>query len=136
MALDLEARIPADGITVLRGDSGSGKTTIADLLAGRIRPDKGFAAVGDVVFTDTEKGIHLPVHERGIGYVFQTHRLLPHLTVRENLEFPVNVNFSQTGTRDPPKIHKPIGFIFETRLVRTSESFLFDSSKYYQIYDK
>ena len=47
-----------------------------------------------------------------------------------------NVNFSQTGTRDPPKIHKPIGFIFETRLVRTSESFLFDSSKYYQIYDK
>ncbi len=91
MALDVEARIPADGITVLRGDSGSGKTTIADLLAGRIRPDKGFAAVGDVVFTDTEKGIHLPVHERGIGYVLQTHRLLPHLTVRENLEFPVKV---------------------------------------------
>lgn len=91
MALDVEARIPADGITVLRGDSGSGKTSIADLLAGRIRPDKGFAAVGDVVFTDTEKGIHLPVHERGIGYVFQTHRLLPHLTVRENLEFPVKV---------------------------------------------
>lgn len=46
------------------------------------------------------------------------------------------VNFSQTGTHDPPKIHKPIGFIFETRLVRTGESFLFDSSKYYQIYDK
>ena len=50
--------------------------------------------------------------------------------------FVYNVNFSQTGTHDPPKIHKPIGFIFETRLVRTGESFLFDSTKYYQIYDK
>ena len=35
----------------------------------------------------------------------------------------VDVNFSQTGTHDPLKIHKPIGFIFETRLVRTGESF-------------
>lgn len=91
LTLDVEARIPADGITVLRGDSGSGKTTIADLLAGRIRPEQGYAAVDDVVFTDTTKDIHLPVHARGIGYVFQTHRLLPHLTVRENLEFPVKV---------------------------------------------
>ena len=48
----------------------------------------------------------------------------------------MDVNFSQTGTHDPPKIHKPIGFIFEARLVRTGESFLFDSTKYYQIYDK
>ncbi len=76
-------------VTVLRGKSGAGKTTIADMIAGRIDPDDGFITLGDTVFFDKEKRINLSPEARGLGYVFQTHRLFPHLTVRENILFPV-----------------------------------------------
>lgn len=67
--------IHAGGITVLRGDSGSGKTTLADLLSGAIAPQKGqIISDGDIWF-DAASGINRPPQERGIGFVFQTHRL-------------------------------------------------------------
>lgn len=87
VALDVDIRIPADGITVLRGESGSGKTTLADIVAGRVVPDDGLVRLGDRTIVDIRQGIVLPPSARGIGYVFQTHRLFPHLTVRENIEF-------------------------------------------------
>lgn len=76
-------------ITVLRGKSGAGKTTVADLIAGRVEPDTGVIALGERIFFDRERGISLPPEARGLGYVFQTHRLFPHLSVRENILFPV-----------------------------------------------
>lgn len=79
----------AGGITVLRGDSGSGKTTLADLLSGAIAPQKGrIISDGDIWF-DAASGINRPPQERGIGFVFQTHRLFPNLSVEENIRFPV-----------------------------------------------
>lgn len=79
----------AGGITVLRGDSGSGKTTLADLLSGAIAPQKGqIISDGDIWF-DAASGINRPPQEREIGFVFQTHRLFPNLTVEENIRFPV-----------------------------------------------
>ena len=76
-----------DGLTALFGHSGSGKTTVVNAVAGLLRP--GFARItdGDAVLTDSEGGIFLPPHRRGIGYVFQDARLFPHLTVRQNLLF-------------------------------------------------
>lgn len=76
------------GITVLRGDSGSGKTTIADALAGIRALDSGRIAIGGLIADDAPAGVHLPPQRRGIGYVFQTHRLLPHLSAEENIRFP------------------------------------------------
>ena len=79
----------AGGITVLRDDSGSGKTTLADLLSGAIAPQKGrILSDGDIWF-DAASGINRPPQERGIGFVFQIHRLFPNLTVEENIRFPV-----------------------------------------------
>lgn len=79
----------AGGITVLRGDSGSGKTTLADLLSGAIAPQKGqIISDGDIWF-NAASGINRPPQEREIGFVFQTHRLFPNLTVEENIRFPV-----------------------------------------------
>lgn len=85
LSIDLSAE---KGITVLRGESGSGKTTIANLLSGALKPDEGEIELeGRSVFS-TVRGINLAPEARGIGFVFQTARLLPHLSVEENIRFP------------------------------------------------
>jgi molybdate transport system ATP-binding protein len=73
------------GITALFGRSGAGKTSILSLIAGLARADEGRLAVDGRVLFDSAAGIDLPAHRRGVGYVFQEGRLLPHLTVRQNL---------------------------------------------------
>ena len=75
----------APGLTALFGRSGSGKTSLVDLVGGLIRPDRGRIAVDGQVLVDTERGLFVPKHRRRIGYVFQDSRLFPHLSVRRNL---------------------------------------------------
>jgi molybdate transport system ATP-binding protein len=73
------------GLTVLFGRSGSGKTTVINAVAGLIRPDEGRVRVGSRVLGDSAQGLWLPPHKRGLGYIFQEGRLFPHLSVRQNL---------------------------------------------------
>lgn len=77
----------ADPSTGILGPSGSGKTTLLHVIAGLIRPVQGRIVVDGVVLDDTAARIHVPVHLRRIGMVFQHGRLLPHLTVDGNLRF-------------------------------------------------
>lgn len=86
---ELDALFTSDGagVTVLFGRSGSGKTTIADAVAGLVRPDRGRIRVGGTTVFDSAAGIDVPVHRRGFGYVFQDGRLFPHMTVRSNLTY-------------------------------------------------
>ncbi|SLN34131.1 molybdenum ABC transporter ATP-binding protein [Roseisalinus antarcticus] len=84
--LDAAFEAPA-GITVLFGRSGSGKTTVANAVAGLLRPDAGRIALDDVVLSDSARGVWLPPHRRRLGYIFQEGRLFPHLTVRQNLTY-------------------------------------------------
>ncbi|HVW73022.1 MAG TPA: ATP-binding cassette domain-containing protein [Rhizomicrobium sp.] len=72
---------PADGITVLFGPSGSGKSSLLSLLAGLSRPDHGHIRLGG------HRLDGVPAHRRGIGLVFQDARLFPHLSVRENIAY-------------------------------------------------
>jgi molybdate transport system ATP-binding protein len=82
----LDARFVADrGLTVLFGRSGSGKTSLINVIAGLVRPDEGRVVIDGTVVVDTARGIFVPSHKRRVGYVFQESRLLPHLTVRQNL---------------------------------------------------
>lgn len=82
-----------NGITALFGRSGAGKTTVIRAVAGLLRPDAGRIVLGDrVLFGD---GVHVPPHQRRIGYVFQEPRLFPHLTVRQNLTYGGRANFAQ-----------------------------------------
>lgn len=75
------------GLTVLFGRSGSGKTTIANAVAGLLRPQSGRICVNDRVLFDTDAGICLAPHRRRLGYIFQEGRLFPHLSVRQNLGY-------------------------------------------------
>ena len=73
--------------TALFGPSGAGKTTIVNLVAGLMAPDRGRIVLGDKVLFDTGARVNIPPHRRRIGYVFQEGRLFPHLTVGRNLDY-------------------------------------------------
>ncbi len=82
----LDAKFAVSGrIIALFGHSGSGKTSLINVIAGLIRPDRGRVAIGETVLTDTAAGIFLPPYRRKLRTVFQEGRLFPHLSVRQNL---------------------------------------------------
>ena len=82
----IEVRFRASaGLTVLWGASGAGKTSVLNMVAGLMRPDRGHVCVDGETLFNAEGRIDLPVHRRRLGYVFQDGRLFPHLRVRANL---------------------------------------------------
>lgn len=74
-------------ILALHGPSGAGKTTLAHLIAGLIRPERGHISVDGVTLVDTARRVFLPPERRRIGVVFQDALLFPHLRVRANMLF-------------------------------------------------
>jgi molybdate transport system ATP-binding protein len=85
-AFTLAADFTACGpVTALWGPSGAGKTTIANIIAGLIQPDRGRVALDGEVLVDRARRVFVKPSRRRIGYVFQDGRLFPHLTVRQNL---------------------------------------------------
>ncbi|HTY63988.1 MAG TPA: molybdenum ABC transporter ATP-binding protein [Acidobacteriota bacterium] len=82
--INIEIRA-ANGVTVLFGSSGAGKTSILRAIAGILKPDSGRISLGEKVYFDSEAGINLPMQERKVGYVFQNHALFPHLTAEQNI---------------------------------------------------
>ncbi|MBI4744745.1 MAG: ABC transporter ATP-binding protein [Actinobacteria bacterium] len=80
----------SEGLTVLFGHSGSGKSVTLQCIAGLIKPDSGRITAGERIFFDSLKKINLPPQSRRTGYVFQEYTLFPHLTVAENIAFGLN----------------------------------------------
>ena len=72
---------------VLFGPSGSGKTSTLNIVAGLLKPDAGSIRLGDHVVFDSSSRIDVPTRRRGVGYVFQSYALFPHLTAEENVSF-------------------------------------------------
>jgi len=77
----------AAGVTALFGPSGAGKTTVVNMIAGLLAPDRGSIVLDNSVLFDAAARINVPPHRRSIGYVFQEGRLFPHLSVRQNLDY-------------------------------------------------
>ena len=73
----------------LLGPSGCGKTTTLRCIAGLETPDQGTIIVDGRTFTSTTNGINLPVNQRGLGMVFQSYAIWPHLDVYQNVAFPI-----------------------------------------------
>ncbi len=75
------------GATVLFGPSGAGKTSIINMIAGLLKPDRGRILLDDEVLFDDAARINVPASQRRIGTVFQEGRLFPHLSVKHNLDY-------------------------------------------------
>jgi molybdate transport system ATP-binding protein len=85
---DLDVEFEAgEGVTVLFGASGAGKTLTLDCIAGFSRPDLGRILLDDRILYDGAAKVALRPQDRGCGYVFQNYALFPHMTLRGNLEF-------------------------------------------------
>jgi multiple sugar transport system ATP-binding protein len=80
---DFTFEIPDGVLLGLLGPSGCGKSTTLNLLSGLQKPTSGRIFFGDDDVTD------LPAENRGVGLVFQNYALYPHLTVRQNITFPL-----------------------------------------------
>jgi molybdate transport system ATP-binding protein len=97
LAVDIEKRLgdfdiavafeSKGSVTALFGSSGSGKTSIVNMIAGLVKPDRGRIALDDTVLFDSAARLDVPRHRRRIGYVFQEGRLFPHLSVAANLDY-------------------------------------------------
>src|SRR4051812_17422568 len=85
-ALDVTLEAPP-GITVLFGPSGAGKSTTLAAIAGLVRPRAGRITLGEEVWLDGAGGVHRPVHQRGVAFVFQSLALFPHMTAIGNVEY-------------------------------------------------
>lgn len=88
--LDVDAILDAP-VTGLFGPSGAGKSTLLGILAGLVRPDSGRFVIDGHCLFDSTRNINIPIYQRRIGLVFQDSQLFPHLSVRSNLAYGLNL---------------------------------------------
>ncbi len=88
---DVDLIIPANQIFTLLGPSGCGKTTLLRCIVGLETPDAGEIRIGDELVWSSAKGIFVPPEKRGLGMVFQTYAIWPHMTVFDNIAYPLQV---------------------------------------------
>jgi iron(III) transport system ATP-binding protein len=115
---DVELSIPANRIFTLLGPSGCGKTTLLRCIVGLEAPDTGEIRIGGELVWSKEKGVNVPPEKRGLGMVFQTYAIWPHMNVFDNVAYPLQVrNVPRNVIRD--RVEKTLHFVqlegFENR---------------------
>ncbi len=88
---DVSFSVPKGKFLTLLGPSGCGKTTTLMSIAGLHAIDAGQIRVGGVVYTAPAEGLFLPPEKRDIGMVFQSYAIWPHMTVAENVAYPLEI---------------------------------------------
>src|SRR4051794_2010449 len=97
---DIDFTLPPGTFFTLLGPSGCGKTTTLRCVAGLERPDAGLITLGERVLFDGARNIAVPMNQRGIGMVFQSYAIWPHMTVFENIAFPLRVSKQRRYPRE------------------------------------
>ncbi len=95
---NINFELKKDSIACILGPSGSGKTTLLKLIAGLESVKNGNIYLYGKEVSSSK--FHLPTEKRGIGFLFQDYALFPHLTVEENLKFPINFKNSNYTIKD------------------------------------
>jgi molybdate transport system ATP-binding protein len=94
----IEAKFSSDArVLALFGRSGSGKSTVVNTIAGLVTADRGRVVVDGETLFDSERGVDMPIEQRGVGYVFQEGLLFPHLNVRQNLLYGASRKSANNG---------------------------------------
>ena len=88
---DLSLSIEKGECFTLLGPSGCGKTTLLRLIAGFETPDAGRISIDNTVVSDPAAGIYIPPDSRGLGVVFQDYAVWPHMSVFENVAYPLKI---------------------------------------------
>jgi iron(III) transport system ATP-binding protein len=105
---DVTLTIPANHIFTLLGPSGCGKTTLLRCVVGLETPDSGEIEIGDEVVWSKEREIFVPPEKRGLGMVFQTYAIWPHMNVFDNVAFPL-----QNQKVPKSEIRKSVGRVLD-----------------------
>lgn len=85
--LDAQLELPATGISVITGSSGSGKTLLMRCIAGLEQPQLAYCKVNGDLWEDSATSYSLAAYRRSLGYVFQESCLFPHLNVQQNIDY-------------------------------------------------
>jgi molybdate transport system ATP-binding protein len=93
--LDVALEVPDKACLALAGPSGAGKTSVLRIVAGLVRPETGMVRCGSQLWLDTAGGIDVAPERRRCGYVFQEYALFAHLSVWQNVAYPL-----RDGSRD------------------------------------
>ena len=109
--LDVDVRVPAQGVTAVSGPSGSGKTTLLRCVAGLERADEARVIVAGAAWDDSARGLFLPPWQRPLGYVFQEASLFDHLDVRGNLAFAARRAGAAGAGIDVPGLVRLLGIV-------------------------
>ena len=88
-SLKIDVSIKTDQITAVFGNSGEGKTTLFNMIAGFVRPDRGLISFNDEVWYSDSDKVFTKTQKRNIAYIFQENNLFPHFTVRQNIEYAI-----------------------------------------------
>lgn len=110
-ALDqVDLTIPANEIFTLLGPSGCGKTTLLRCIVGLETPDDGEIRIGGDVVWSRAKGIAVPPERRGLGMVFQTYAIWPHMSVFDNVAYPLQIR-GETKAVIRDKVARALKFV-------------------------
>ena len=103
--------VPEGGLFTLLGPSGCGKSTTLRCIAGLEKPEDGEIAVGDRPVFSKKRGIVVPPHKRDMGMVFQSYAIWPHMTVFENVAYPLRVAKKHSGKEIKEKVEKALDLV-------------------------
>src|SRR5262245_11506216 len=106
-AEEVSFEVPAGKLFTLLGPSGCGKTTTLRSIAGLERPRAGEISVGGSLIYSSKKGVFIPPNQRGLGMVFQSYAIWPHMTVFENAAFPLQVGRKRPSSKQiEERVHR------------------------------
>jgi ABC-type Fe3+/spermidine/putrescine transport system ATPase subunit len=120
---DLSLEIPQGEIFTLLGPSGCGKTTTLRIVAGLEMPDSGALFFEERPIVAVSQRLFVPAHKRNVGMVFQSYAIWPHMTVEENVAYPLKLRrVPRTEMRE--RVERALGLVGLTGLEKRPAPFL------------